>query len=100
MGYETLKPGDYIRTKTIYKTGAFKKTTGYITDYTERHPGKHKEIRFMVNGLKFEFADNTIWYGCGYSDIYRASIGDSVLASLFYFTDDGRHRALRLEPFK
>lgn len=100
IGYATLKPGDYIRTKTIYKTGAFKKTTGYITDYNERHPGKHNEINFMVNGLKFEFADNTIWYGCGYSDIARAPIADSALVTLCYFTDDGSHRVLRIETFK
>lgn len=100
VGYETLKPGDYIQTKTIYKTGTFKKTTGYITSYTERHPGKHDVISFTLNGLKFEFANNTVWYGCGYSDISHARITDSALVSLFYFTDDGSHRVLRIERFK
>lgn len=99
-GCLTLKPKDYLLAKTIYGTPVLKQTIGYITNYSEKYPGRHKEICFVLNGLKFEFANNRISYGCGYSDISRARIADSTLVRIFYFTDAGSHTALRIECFK
>jgi hypothetical protein len=100
LGYSLLNPEEYIHTKNIYSTGQFKQTAGYITKLEERNFSKYHMINFTLNGLNFDFADNTAFYGCDYDDISHTYLADSTYLHIFYFTEDGRNRALRIETFK
>lgn len=100
IGYMHLNIKDYIYTKHIYKTKQFKQTLGYITGYRDRLYSKHYEINFTINGLNFEFSDNNSLYACNYNDISHTPIEDSSLVRVYYFTDNGTNRVLRIETFK
>lgn len=99
-GYLLLNPQGYLHTKAVYKNAAFKQTLGYVVNFKDRHYSKYRVASFTLNGLSFEFTDNNVLYGCHYKPVSNSGIRDSSLLKIYYFTDDGTNRVLRLETFK
>lgn len=100
MGYLLLNPLDYMNAKAVYKNTAFKQTLGYVSHFKDKTYSKCRIADFTVNGLNFDFPDNGALYGCQYKPISRSGIKDSSFIQIYYFTNNGTNRVLRLEIFK